>query len=296
MRFTAPFEPGQYEVRYQSDGTTGLIARQAFMVVASEISLSVPAEVEAGKPFEISWTGPNGEADYITVVPADASDGTYKEYRYTRDGSPLQFTAPIEAGAYEVRYQSDREAGVFARQAFTVSATSITLEAPDSVMAGSKFEVAWTGPNGQSDYITVVPADSPEGTYKSYRYTTDGSPLSLQAGVEPGVYEVRYQSDRESGVFARIPITITPMEITISAPTEVAAGSSFDVSWTGPNGDNDYITIVEAGASEGFYGDYHYTNQGNPLTFIAPDKAGSYELRYQTDGDGVFYSIPISVK
>lgn len=297
MSFTAAMEPGTYEVRYQSDGTTGLIARQSFSVIGSEITLSVPDEVEAGKSFDISWTGPNGERDYITVVPADAEDGSYTQYVYTRGGSPMTFIAPLEPGVYELRYQSDHEAGVFARQAFRVSATTFSLQAPESVMAGSHFEVSWTGPNGNRDYITVVPADSPAGTYKSYRYTRDGSPLTLQADIEPGAYEVRYQSDSESGVFARIPIRVTAMQISLSAAAEVAAGERFDVHWTGPNGASDYLTIVPANASDGTYASYRYTREGNTLSFQAPDEPGQYEIRYQSDREsGVFARIPLTVR
>lgn len=38
-----------------------------------------------------------------------------------------------------------------------------TLEAPDSVPAGSRFEVSWEGPNEAGDYITIVPAEFEEG-------------------------------------------------------------------------------------------------------------------------------------
>lgn len=297
LSFTAPITPGQYELRYQSDGTTGLLARASVTVIGSEITLSVPAEVEAGKPFEVSWTGPDGDRDYLTVVPEDAQDGTYNEYHYTRDGDTLSFTAPITPGEYEVRYQSDREGGVFARQAFTVVGSEITLEAPESVMAGAPFEVSWSGPDGEGDYLTVVPEGADAGVYASYTYTRDGSPLTLVAGVEPGPYEVRYQSDRESGVvFASTPITVTPMEITLEAPAEVEAGASFEVRWSGPGGPNDYLTIVPEGEAEGVYGDYLYTRSGNPLSFTAPQEPGRYELRYQSDAGGVFARVPLTVR
>lgn len=298
LTFTAPMAAGDYEVRYQSDGSTGLIARAPLTVVASEVSLNVPAEVAAGTAFEVSWAGPDGSGDYLTVVPIDLEDGAYREYRYTRDGNPLTFTAPIEAGNYEVRYQSDRESGVFARAAFTVTATDISLSAPASVMAGAPFEVSWVGPDGNSDYLTIVPADAAPGTYAYYRYTREGSPLTLVAGIEPGQYEVRYQSDRESGiVFASTPITITPVQVSLSAPSEVGVGATFEVSWSGPNGPSDYITIVPASAEDGTYGDYRYTNSGSTVSLRAPDTAGQYEIRYQSDRvQSVFARIPITVR
>ena len=298
MSFTASIEPGVYEVRYQSDITSGVIARQAFTVVASDITLTVPAEVPAGEPFEVSWTGPDGERDYLTVVPADAPDGSYKEYSYTREGNTLKFNAPIEPGTYELRYQSDREGGVFARQTFTVIPTTITLNAPDSIVAGTEFTVNWTGPDGQRDYITIVPADAPEGTYKSYKYTREGPSLNLIAPIEAGAYEIRYQSDRESGVFARIPVTVTPYTVTLDAPAEVTAGETFTVTWTGPDGPQDYITIVPVGADGNAYTSYAYTRNGASVSITAPDEPGAYEVRYQSDRERgiIFGSRPITVK
>ena len=50
-----------------------------------------------GATFQVTWTGPNGPSDYITIVAAGA-------------------TAPAAAGNYEIWYASDRVPGlIFAR-------------------------------------------------------------------------------------------------------------------------------------------------------------------------------------
>jgi hypothetical protein len=82
----------------------------------------------------------------------------------------------------------------------------VTLDAPDEVNAGAQFEVEWTGPDGPSDYITIVPAGSAEGAYLSYAYTRDGSPATLTAPDDPGAYEIWYASDL--GTYASIDITV----------------------------------------------------------------------------------------
>ena len=296
----APIEPRQYEVRYQSDRVEGVAARSPITVVESEITISAPLEIPAGQGFEVKWTGPDGDRDYLTIVLADAPDGNYASYSYTKDGSPLSIHAPIAPGKYEIRYQSDRESGVFARRTIKVVPAEIRLVAPRQIPAGELFEVKWTGPNGDRDYITIVPADTPEGKYEDYKYTRDGSPVTLNAPAQLGAYEVRYQSDRVKGVFASIPITLTALEITLQAPPEVVAGEKFEVSWIGPDGKSDYITIVPVGAPEGTYTSYFYTKNANPGTINAPDEPGQYEIRYSTDrGDSsgkIFASIPITVK
>lgn len=69
--------------------------------------------------------------------------------------------------------------------------------------------MTWTGPNGPSDYITIVAAGSPVGTYNSYAYTSTGSIVTLTAPAEPGDYEIWYASDRVKGTFGKTTIKVT---------------------------------------------------------------------------------------
>ncbi len=69
----------------------------------------------------------------------------------------------------------------------------------------------------------------------------------------------------------------------VEAPAIVAAGSTFQVSWQGPNKPNDYITIVLATAKDSEYLNYTYTASGSPANLLAPTKPGDYEVRYVLD-------------
>jgi hypothetical protein len=62
----------------------------------------------------------------------------------------------------------------------------------------------------------------------------------------------------------------------------VAAGSKFQVGWTGPDNAGDFVTLVKAGTQEKTFDRYEYTRRGATLTFTAPDVVGQYELRYAT--------------
>ena len=42
----------------------------------------------------------------------------------------------------------------------TAAAFTATVDAPDKANRGSSFDVAWTGPDGPGDYITIAPAGS----------------------------------------------------------------------------------------------------------------------------------------
>jgi Ca-activated chloride channel homolog len=70
--------------------------------------------VDADMPFEVEWRGPDNDGDYITIVALGAPEGSFEDYAYTSQGSPVEIYAPAETGSYEVRYvsgQGDRTLG-----------------------------------------------------------------------------------------------------------------------------------------------------------------------------------------
>lgn len=254
-------------------------------------------QVEAGRDFEVAWTGPNAAGDYVTIVPSGAAVGAYDSYFDTATGATGRLVAPVDPGEYEVRYVDGGTSETRLAQPLTVVAATVGLEAPSEVGAGTVFEVSWVGPDGPGDYVTIVPAGAAEGVYESYFDTSTGSTGSLVAPLEDGDYEVRYVNGSESATLAAVAVTVTPLAVTLVAPPEVDAGAEFQVTWTGPDGPSDYVTIVPAGAPDSAYLDYAYTTEGNPLTLTAPDEPGDYEVRYASDRvDPVFATIPIVVK
>jgi Ca-activated chloride channel family protein len=242
-----------------------------------------PAEVEAGSEITVSWTGPNAQDDFITIVKAGTEAWTNEPYFYTRFGNEGSLVAPLEAGEYELWYVAAADNSTQARSPITVTGFTGSLAAPGDVEAGTEFEVDWTGPNGPGDFVTIVAAGTERWTDESYFYTASGSPGTLVAPTSPGAYEVWYVTGVADTPSARRPITVTAATVTLEAPATVEAGEAFEVRWTGPNGPSDYITIVPVGSAEGTYGDYAYTSTGNPVRLTAPGMPGNYEIWYASD-------------
>jgi Ca-activated chloride channel family protein len=261
-------------------------------------AIDAPAEVAAGSTFTASWTGPNGPQDYVTVVAAGADRWTNEPYFYTSSGPSGTLLASTTGGSYELWYVSGVEPNeILARKPITIKPFEGTLGGPESVAAGTTFEATWTGPNGPGDYVTIVRADAERWTDESYFYTSGGSPGDLIAPIDGGAHELWYVTGTDSKTMVRRPITVTPLQVTLAAPAVVAPNSSFKVTWTGPNGPTDYITIVAAGSVEGSYTSYAYTNTGSPVTLTAPATPGNYEIWYASDRvKGTFKSIPIVVR
>lgn len=265
-------------------------------------NLDAPQEVAAGAKFAVNWTGPQAQGDYITIVLASATKWTNEPYfNTTSAASPGSLVAPVADGAYALWYVSGADDSILARRAIRVTPFVGSLTGPDTAMAGSRFQVSWTGPDGPGDYVTIVPAAATKWTQAdSFFYTANNNnPGELVAALDAGSYQLWYVTGTAESTEVTRPITVTAYVVTLSAPDQVATGAAFDITWTGPNGPQDYITIVAAGSAPGTYGDYQYTQNfvGKKITLHAPATAGNYEIRYQSDRvkDVVFGSRPITV-
>lgn len=296
LKLTAPIEAGNYELRYVTERSKTILARQPIEVLPVTATVQADQQVVLGSKLSVAWTGPNNDGDYVTIVPADAPDEQYGDYAETDAGSPAQLTAPPTAGDAEVRYVSGQGRKVLARQPIKVTMPEVSLSAADEAIAGSTIQVKWIGPNNAADYVTIVPAGTPDGQYANYTETKTGNPLNLLIPIMTGGAEMRYQTGQGNKVLARRAIKIIAAEVKLSADAQCAPGADVSIIWTGPNHGGDYLTIVPAGTPDGQYAAYAETRQGSPLTVAAPKQAGDAEIRYMTgQGNKVLARIPIKV-
>ena len=279
-----PAQPGAYELRYAWKDKE-IIATVPITLTEAELSLTFPAQIAAGSSLEVTWAGPNAPLDNIQIGPVG---GGYESWTYTERGNPAKLIAPAEPGAYEVRYVfQDRE--TILSQPITVTEAALSMTAPETILGGSSFEVAWEGPDATGDNIQIAPVG---GSYLDWTYTKNGNPAKLTAPVAAGDYELRYVfRDRET-ILTR-PVKITPPNLALSAPASVKAGSTFEVTWDGPNANGDNVQIAPVG---GGYLAYKYTSQGNPVSLTAPDTPGAYELRYVFRDRETIHTVPITVE
>jgi Ca-activated chloride channel homolog len=297
---TTPFEPGEHEVRYLNG--TVVLARAPITLEQADITMRVIGEVHAGGNFQVEWTGPNGQSDYITIVKPDSPEGTYDSYQYTERGNPLTLTADIEPGEYELRYSTDRsgEGGkIFARVPVEVlEAVPVFLQAAPEAAGGSDLEIEWAGPVSDSDFITIVPADANESAYADYVYARDASsPIMLNVPVDPGDYEVRYVNEREGKTLGRIPLKVVASSTTVQVDrSEAMAGTMIEVTINGAASDDDFVTIVKADASEGSYADYYYARNATSEKLQTSFEPGDYEARLVNEREGkVVARAPITL-
>ncbi|MCW5772782.1 MAG: hypothetical protein KIT16_14150, partial [Rhodospirillaceae bacterium] len=85
---------------------------------------------------------------------------------------------------------------------------------------------------------------------------------------------------------------------TIAGPAKIAAGKNFEVRWTGGNRDGDQIAILRPGKepADAKIADSVATKDGNPATLTAPERGGTYELRYISARGAVLARQAIAVE
>jgi Ca-activated chloride channel family protein len=287
LQLTALVDPGEAELRYVAGRSHTVLARASIKLTEAEVTLTAAPQATAGAIVSIAWKGPNNQGDYLTIVPKITEDGGYAECANTTAGSPAKITASMETGDGEIRYMSGQSRRVLGRRPIKILPADVTLAARDEVVAGAAVEITWKGPNNRNDYLTVVAKTVPDGGRGAIAYTAQGSPLKVTAPGEVGGGQIRYMSGQGDLVLARRPITIVAAQVTLNAPDEAVAGSAVEVTWTGPNTQNDYLTIVGKAVADGERGAIAYTGQGSPLKVTAPGEVGPGEIRYMRGLDDV---------
>lgn len=276
----APAEAGMYEVRYVLREGNKTLAQETIEVAAPEVTVSGPQSVATGAKFETKWTGTVHKQDYVTIVPMGTKEGEFGNYLVVRDEGTGTLDAPAEPGRYELRYVLREGNKTLATASIEVTAPEVTITAPETVLAGSKFPVGWTGTVNAKDYINIVTVGTEEGKFGNYLVVRNDTENDLQAPAETGLYEIRYVLREGSKTITSTTIEVTEPEVTIQAPAEVRAGADLRVSWTGTVNTADYVNLVPLGAPDDEFGQYGQVRNAAERDFKAPEETGMYEVRY----------------
>jgi hypothetical protein len=108
-RVKAPEQPGEYELRYLTSNPSAVLARKKITVVplsanVQSASIAGPVTAVAGSAFNVSWQGPANDYDAIAIFANRSPDAKLETSSFVVKDRALQLTAPLAAGAYELRY------------------------------------------------------------------------------------------------------------------------------------------------------------------------------------------------
>ncbi|MDX6751971.1 VWA domain-containing protein [Geminicoccaceae bacterium 1502E] len=276
----APAEPGLYEVRYVLAKGHKVMGRTAIEIEGVEVALQAPRTAVAGSVLEASWEPTIDGSDYITIVPVGSAANKLGNYKRAGSGSSAKIQVPAETGLYEVRYVLEEGRRVLGAAGLEIVEATVSVSAPETVLAGSAFEVTSSTTIKSSDYITIVPVGSAPNEIGNYVRAGKGGPVTLRAPAEAGLYEVRYVLEEGRRMLASATVEVGEAEMLVKAPKTAIAGSAFEVSWSAMVHPSDYVTIVPVDAAEDEIGNYVRAGTKNAGMLQAPAGPGMYQVRY----------------
>ncbi len=178
----------------------------------------------------------------------------------------------------------------------------VQIEAPEQVPANSEFEFNVTDADSDRDYALFVPEDTDEEVSRyarrANRLEGDGV-YSRRTPGEPGAYELRYYLGEDHTLALVVPIEVTDVEVSISAPSEVVIHTHFELEVSEPA--YGHIVIVDADKPEDHVVSRYQRRQNSvsgdtEVTRRSPGHPGEYEIRYHAREDRrLLASTPITV-
>jgi len=207
-----PATPGEYLLRWFS-GRNELLAERPISVVPADIKLVVAAEAPIASAFEVGFEAPAGLGGQLRLfVPGRKK---YLSYGYVREGQMEDYQAtqmrlPATPGDYLLRWVSPGKE-TLAEATIRAVAADLALDGPDEVVAGERFDVTISAPDGLAGRVHVIAPDS--GKSLSSRAVQTGAltayaPVTLKAPKQPGEYLIRWITKKKEPLAERS-LTVT---------------------------------------------------------------------------------------
>lgn len=261
-----------------------------------EVDIFGPEQVETGATFDVSWSTPVNDRDFINLVPVGADKDSLENYIRTENKTEGRLTAPGEPGLYELRYVLEAGKKTLASTPVEVVRAETSVSGPEKVTVGATFDVSWSTPVNDKDFINLVPVGAGEGSLGNYIRTKNKMEGSLTAPGEPGLYELRYMLEAGRKTLASTPVEVVSAEIEINGPDIARTQTDIDVTWSTIINKRDFIVLVPVGADEGSLGTYMRVKNKTEGRLEAPDQPGLYELRYVLEaGRKTVARVPLEV-
>jgi Ca-activated chloride channel family protein len=245
-------------------------------------AIDVPESVEISTPMTVTWEGPNLPGDHLMVTGAGGA--SVVACITARSGGPVELVAPAVPGTYTVRYMNAMERAL-ARSDIEVYEILATIDFLPHVRSRNEVEVAWTGPAGELDFLSLARPDAEPEVYSEWAPVAEGSPLRLQAPAAAGDYEIRYVRGSDHEILARADLHVVTVDLELKVPPRVRAGERFKIRLRGTTEPGDIIAVAAVEADVRDHLDWVDADGEGSYDLAAPFEPGTYEVRYITSSD-----------
>ena len=255
-----------------------------------QVTLEVdPERPPAGSEAYIQYWGAPSGTNLVAVTAAGSpvsqflyripATGAFGEVRIPLPDSPkdleLQFTHDIGSGVQQL----------LGRLEFETGGRRVSIEAPERVEIQTPMTLTWDGDGLPGDHIILENVGDDLQENVLCIPAVGGGPLTVNAPYLAGDYVMRYRSRRGRSL-DRARLEVFEILATLDGPTVAAPGEDINVAWTGPDSEQDFLSIAAHDDPDEEYRSFSPTTGGNPAALIAPIAPGDYEIRYVRAADG----------
>jgi len=256
---------------------------------APEVTLEVnPDRPLAGAEAYIQYWGASPGNNRVAVAVAGTPAGQFLVQSPALEPTG-EVALPLPDYPYDLEIQMTRNIGtgvqqLLGRVAFETARRRVSIEAPEKVENGTQVELGWSGDGLPGDHITIVTEGSDIADSLLCIPAVGQGPIAASAPAVAGEYLVRYLS-RRGRMLARASLEVFEILATLEGPMTAAPGADISVSWTGPDSEQDFLSIAAHDELDEQYRSFSPTASGNPVILTAPVTAGDYEVRYVRAAD-----------
>jgi Ca-activated chloride channel family protein len=248
-----------------------------------------PERPLAGGEAYVQYWGASPGDNWLAVAVAGAAAGDF----IVRAPAPeaegvITLTLPDAPNGLELQFSRDVGSGVvqlLGRFPFETARREVSIEAPETVENGTPLELQWAGEKLQGDHITIAQKADEAAEYLLCIPAAGRDNIAVTAPAVAGEYVIRYLT-RRGRVLARTQLEIYEILATLDGPSAIAPGAEFTVVWTGPDDEQDFLSIAAVNDDDEMYQSFVPTADGNPTPLTAPKTPGDYEIRYVRATDG----------
>jgi len=240
----------------------------------SPATISFENPVVAGAKFNVEWTGPQNKNDVLTVLTSEresAGNGTTNLSIHDFK-TPIALNAPEKAGDYIVAYKASNHQ-ILGEGRLKVVEALASLTPPDTVVAGSRFEVKWSGPKNRYDQIILRNLDDSDSHGITFVDSDDRpNPAILTAPDDAGIYKVELQT-KKNNILASAEFEVTAALATLKIAQEEIIAYNMDE------------TKYSIGRYSSNRTRVHVKQDTNISKINVPEIAGDYLVVYRTARD-----------
>ena len=289
VTIAAPSFEGEFEIRLINNTYETILDAGVLNVAYDSAFVGGPEFGLPGQQIMVSFNGSTEDDDYVALYAQHAANASYLDRQRLSGMSEgeVALDLPGTTGLYDLRMINSGYVTITdgAPVAVLDPALSEIFTAPVWDETGALIHVAYSHPltlEGATVGIYAEGAGNDEAISEVPASTFPLGRVTLDLPVSAGVYSVRLVSAEDTTVAtAKLVYAINPAIEDIFIPSQVRAGETLWVGFSGSDDAYDYAAVYPDGetTNTSYYGRQRLADNYGVVSFRVPTVPGDYDLR-----------------